>query len=128
MLRRFFVTASAATLAILSFATSPFAAETKLTAAEIDTLLNGNTISGSWSGTAYKQYYGENGSTMYLAEGSPPSPGKWRTNTQTNMYESWWENTGWTPYVIVRTDDGLAWVSGDSLHYFTVMEGKQISW
>jgi len=128
MFRRAFGLTAAAAIIAFSFGGIAQAGETQVKADDIVKTLSGNTIVGVWSGSHYKQYFGEDGSTMYIAEGSPPSPGKWRANPETNMYESWWEQTGWTPYSIVDTDDGLAWVSGGALHHFEVMDGKQISW
>ena len=70
------------------------------TAAQITELLSGNTIVGTWSGTPYKQFYFENGRTVYVPEGGRPSEGKWRVKNDTDEDDSWWENTGWTPYKV----------------------------
>lgn len=99
----------------------------RMTAAEIEALLAGNTIVGTWSGTAYRQFYATDGSTLYLPEGGRPDEGLWRVNAETNHYESWWRSTGWTPYAMVRTDDGrYAWVNGNALEPFAVLAGRQI--
>lgn len=103
------------------------AAEVRLSAAEIEAVLAGNTIVGTWSGTPYRQYYGTDGSTIYVPEGRTPDEGRWRTDPETDMYDSWWESTGWTPYALVRTEaGGLAWVNGDKLEPFRVLEGRQL--
>ena len=49
-------------------------------------------------------------------------------NAETNQYESWWEQTGWTPYTVVMSNDGYAWVNKDKLERFEVFEGNQTSW
>ena len=103
------------------------AQETRLSAAEIDALLSGNTIEGTWSGSTYKAYYGTNGIVVYVPEGGRPDEGKWRTNADTHEYESWWRSTGWTPYALVRTSDGYAWINGDTLEPFSVLSGNQLS-
>ena len=100
----------------------------QLTAAQITELLAGNTTIGTWSGKGYKQYFATGGMTMYVPDGGQPDQGKWRTNPTTNQYESWWRMTSWTPYTIVMTNDGYAWVNGESLEPFKVMAGKQVSW
>lgn len=99
----------------------------RLKAAEIETLLSGNTAKGSWNGTAYRQFFASDGGTVYLAEGSPPSRGKWRVNTSKNLYESWWERSGWSRYPVVKSGDAYAWVEVDgTLQPFTVLTGRQI--
>ena len=105
------------------------AAPTSATAEEISTLLTGNTIVGTWSGTRYRQYFDANGTTTYSTEGGRSDDGRWRVNQDTNEYESWLRSTGWTPYLLVHTDDGsYAWVNGDRLETFEVLTGKQIEW
>ncbi len=100
----------------------------QMTAAQIEELLSGNTITGTWSGSRYTQYFAENGLTIYFPEGGRPDQGKWRTNADTEQYESWWERTNWTPYTVMITNDGYAWVNKDSLEPFEVFEGKQVVW
>ncbi|SLN29783.1 hypothetical protein ROA7450_01282 [Roseovarius albus] len=118
----------AAITAVVFWAIPVQAEERQLTASEIEVLLTGNTVSGTWSGTPYKQYYGEGGFTMYVPKGGPPDQGRWRVNHETNQYESWWHMTNWTPYTVVETDDGLAWVNGETLQHFEVLDGRQVSW
>ncbi len=118
-----------ATLAVLMLAPAlpALAAPTRMTAPEIEALLAGNTIVGTWSGTAYRQYYDAGGNTLYVPEGGKPDEGRWRVNAETNEYESWWQSTGWTPYAMVRTDDGsYAWINGDRLEPFQVQAGRQV--
>jgi len=118
----------AAAMSAIMAATLPATADiVRLTAPEIETLLAGNTISGSWSGTGYRQYFGTDGTTVYISEEGRVENGQWRVNGETNDYESWWRSTGWTPYAMVRTNaDGYAWVNGDRLEPFTVQAGRQI--
>lgn len=125
MQRRSFSIAVAA--ALLAPALPAFAAPTRLTAAEIEALLSGNTIVGEWAGAAYRQYYAADGSTLYVPEGGKPDEGRWRVNAETDEYESWWQSTGWTPYALVRTDEGgHAWINGDRLEPFQVLSGRQM--
>lgn len=117
--------------AILSFCLPAHAQEgsagtVQATAAQIRELLSGNTIRGTWSGSDYSQYFGESGFTVYVEDGRPPSRGKWRVRADTDQYDSWWENTGWTPYTVMMTNDGYAWVNKDTLEPFEVLKGKQV--
>ncbi|PKQ13760.1 MAG: hypothetical protein CVT70_02040 [Alphaproteobacteria bacterium HGW-Alphaproteobacteria-1] len=103
------------------------AANVRLSASEIEALLLGKTIVGTWSGTSYRLYFDADGSTLYVPEGGKPDEGRWRTNPETHEYESWWRSTGWTPYALVRTESGgLAWINGDRLEPFRVLEGRQV--
>lgn len=95
----------------------------ELTGAQIDTLLRGNTIIGTWAGTSYTQYFSESGKTVYAPINGRPDEGRWRANPDTNRYESMWRSGDWTPYAIVTTDDGFAWVNGEGLEPFRVMAG-----
>ena len=104
------------------------AEERSLQADEIEKLLTGNTISGTWSGRAYKQYYGTGGFTVYVTARGRADQGRWRVNHDTNQYESWWQITGWGAYTLVETSGGYAWVHGKSLQPFEVLEGKQVNW
>lgn len=124
MLRRIFM-ASTMVLALgIGFS---FAAEVELTAAEIETALAGNTIDGDWGGK-YKQYFRDDGFTMYAPEGGSMDEGKWRVNAENNTYDSWWASTGWTPYKVSRDGDTFYWHDKSGKYPFTVAEGKQITW
>ncbi len=127
--RRLLLAALAAAMAL------PAVAERKgkpislqLTAPQIEALLSGNTIKGTWSGAAYSQYYSGTGKTVYMPEGGRPDEGRWRANAGTDQYESWWRSTGWTPYTVIATNDGFAWVNGETLEPFTVRQGKPDGW
>lgn len=103
-------------------------AETEhLRAQDIEALLSGNTIVGQWSGTAYRQFFGTDGQTIYVATDGRREVGQWRVNPQTDDYESWWRSTGWTPYAMVLSENaGYAWVNGDRLETFELLDGRQI--
>ncbi|MEL6121069.1 MAG: hypothetical protein AAFR49_15505 [Pseudomonadota bacterium] len=128
MLRRA-ILAGVAMLPALAFADGMSDPKTvQLTAGQIDELLRGNTIRGTWNGDPYTQFFDANGQTIYFPEGGRPDPGKWRVNGDTDQYESWWERTNWTGYTIMMTNDGFAWVSRGELQPFEVFEGKQVTW
>jgi len=125
MQRRFVLATIAA--ATVATALPAFADPMRLSALEIEALLAGNTISGSWADTNYHQYFASDGTTILVSDSGKANKGKWRVNPDTNDYESWWRSTGWTPYALVRTDEGgYAWVNGDRLEPFTVKEGQHL--
>ncbi|WP_338549837.1 hypothetical protein [Roseovarius phycicola] len=124
---KFSLTALALGLYLSTSASSDDTAQ-PLTAAEIDLHLRGNTIKGAWSGEAYTQFFSEDGQTVYLQQNRRPDVGRWRVNSETNQYESWWEQTGWTGYTVLETKDGYAWKRGDDHEVFSMSAGKQIKW
>lgn len=122
--RRRFLAAALVVLALP--APAALAQDTLLTANEIETLLAGNTASGSWDGAAYKSFFGEDGVTIYAPRGGAPMRGKWRVNRSENTYESWWDHTGWSTYQVLRTDTGYAWVYGSKVQPFSVQAGEHL--
>ena len=99
----------------------------QLSAAEIDTLLRGNTAIGQWGRDNYRQHFSDSGSTIYAVEGRRSSRGLWRVNSGTNAYESWWERSGWSAYDVLREDGQLYWLeSTGDLYEFVVVEGQQL--
>ena len=119
----------AAAILLAAFAGNASAGSKQLSAAEIEALLGGNTVSGTWAGSDYKQYFGTDGFTMYVPAGGTNDEGKWRVNAAENSYESWWSATGWTSYKVGREGEGYVWIDSKGDAYpFVVLEGKQVSW
>lgn len=113
--------------AVASLQVAPLWAQAmQMTAAEIGDVLAGNTITGTWGGNAYSQFFARDGLTVYVPATGKREEGRWRVNAQTDEYESWWRSTGWIPYTMVRTGDGHAWLNGDRREPFTVKQGRQI--
>ena len=105
------------------------AEEPKLSAAEIEEALAGNTIEGDWAGRPYKQYFDASGSTIYAEDGRQPSMGRWKADAVKGAYCSWWEVSGWACYeVLDGGPDRIIWVSpGSGEHYpAKVLSGKQL--
>ena len=130
MHRRSIVSAACAMLATFVLLAGVSRAEpVAMSAAEIETLLAGNTISGTWNGSGYQQYFEIGGMTMYLPANGANDAGKWRVNAGDQAYESWWRSTGWTSYKVLRDGETFLWVdSGGKHHPFTVQAGKQVTW
>lgn len=101
----------------------------RLTAAEIEQALSGNTIEGQWAGRPYKQHFAADGTTVYVETGRPPSTGRWKADAGQDAYCSWWEVSGWACYqVLDGGPDTIIWVapgSGDR-YPATVLPGKQL--
>jgi hypothetical protein len=85
------------------------AAEVKLKAGEITSLLAGNSVTGDFRGAAYAQYFDPDGSTLMAIEEAPPESGKWKVDAEKNEYCSWWAATGWRCYAVTRDGDILYW-------------------
>ena len=86
-----------------------FAEPRALDATEISALLSDRTIDGTWNGRPYRQRFDGTGWTLYEPEGGPAEQGKWRVNTETDQYESWWERSGWSSYAILENDGAYFW-------------------
>jgi len=106
------------------------ASEKTLTASEIKQLLTGNTAVGHWVDHNYRQYFGDDGATIYAQEHTRSSLGKWRVNQENNHYESWWERAGWgAGYSITLKDNVYYWVSSvgsTEPQAFEVVPGSQL--
>jgi len=104
--------------------------EKSLTAAEIRSLLTGNTAIGRWIDHRYRQYFNADGSTIYAQSGQRSALGRWRVNSQTNQYESWWERAGWgSGYRITKKDGVYYWVSSTGNtppQAFELLVGQQL--
>ena len=130
MRRRLFLASALATFALPAGAQDdPRNADVlPLSAEQINRLLAGNTITGTWSGAGYRQYFAQGGMTMYIPDDGRADQGRWRVNTQTSQYESWWQMSDWSGYTVVMTNNGYAWAKGTILEPFTVAPGKQVTW
>ncbi|MDX1575385.1 MAG: hypothetical protein R3285_04275 [Kiloniellales bacterium] len=105
------------------------AQDRKLSAAEIEQRLVGNTIEGLWDGRPYKQFFDASGNTLYVEDGRQPSMGRWKADTEKDAYCSWWEVSGWSCYeVLDGGPDTIIWVSPGSGKEFPakVLPGDQL--
>ena len=85
------------------------AGEETLSGEAIMELLSGNTAIGNQKGTPWKQYFDASGDTLYIAEGSDPSPGKWKVAD--GIFCSLWPpRTEWDCYDMTGEGDNVTWI------------------
>ena len=117
-------------MALLLTTSAANADERTLKALEIKDLLTGNTAVGEWLGTRYRQFFDDDGSTIYAQENTRSSLGKWRVSFAKNQYQSWWERVGWGGgYSIVVRGNVYYWVAADGTtapQAFEVLPGQQL--
>lgn len=99
--------------AVLALLAAPLAAQSvKLQAHEIDALLNGNTATGKWDGTPYRQYFAPDGTTIYAQEGARSALGKWRIDEERDEYQSIWpRDAEWEGWYVMEYAGDYYWVS-----------------
>lgn len=125
-MKRRILMATAMAVILMPFVAAQASAQ-RLNASEIEELLAGSTITGSWGGDRYQQYYDPDGTTIYVPNEGRREQGQWQVNAEQDVYESWWRSSGWVQYTIRRLEDGgYAWINGDRLEMFTVSDGRQI--
>ena len=123
-----FAFALVAGLAVLAMQPAQSVADDKLTAGEIQKLLDGRTALGNWRGTDTRQYFASTGVTIYLPKGGAPDEGKWKVDQAKNQYCSWWQRGGWACYDVETDGTTYYWVTpGDDYRSpFTMTDGKQM--
>lgn len=98
--------------ALVASASMATAQSVKLTADEIVTLLTGNTAIGVWEGANYRQYFGQDGSTIYAQEGSRSALGEWRVDRDRDEYQSIWQRDAeWEGWFVMEYLETYYWVS-----------------
>ena len=101
----------------------------KLSAAEIEDRLIGNTVEGEWDGSPYKQFFDASGNTIYVEAGRMSTFGRWKADPEKDAFCSWWENSGEACYeVLDGGPDAIIWVLPSSGHQFPakVLPGDQL--
>ncbi len=109
---------------------SPLGAQDrKLSAAEINQKLIGNTVQGEWDGSPYKQFFDASGNTIYVEDGRMPAFGRWKADPEKDAFCSWWENSGESCYEVREVGpDTILWVSPGTGKEFPakVLQGDQL--
>lgn len=93
---------------------------------EIGILLTGNTAVGVWDGANYRQFFGDDGVTIYAQKGSRSSRGEWRV--EGDEYQSIWPNDAeWEGWFVMEYGGQWFWVSKTTPPTpFEVLEGQQL--
>ena len=122
MIRRAFL------LCLLTLALPAHAQAVKLKAHEIDALLSGNTAIGKWEGTAYRQYFDPDGTTIYAQQGARSARGEWRIDADKDEYQSIWpRDADWEGWFVMEWDGTFYWVSKKTPPTpFKLVEGEQL--
>ena len=109
-------------------ATGAAAQSVKLKSAEIADLLTGNTAVGTWQGAPYRQYFSEDGSTIYAQKDSRSALGKWRIDTERDEYQSIWaRDTVWEGWYVMEYLGTYFWVSKSTPPTpFKVVQGQKL--
>ncbi|MEM7268526.1 MAG: hypothetical protein AAF401_04650 [Pseudomonadota bacterium] len=116
-------------LALMLLASTTQAEPQRMTAAEIEPLLTGNTAVGEWRGRWYRQLFRADGSTIYAEKGRRSALGEWRVNSETDDFESLWPGGAWEPFGVARIDGGLFWLEvGREPAHFEMIEGEALVW
>jgi hypothetical protein len=117
-MKRFFLLSLVSTLVFV------FAQDTEVTMTqeEFTTLLTGNTLVGEWAGVPYRQFFAEDGSTIYLS-GSSKTEGTWRVNEMGDYCSVWPPSSREDCYKVTKLGDELIWYSGDDRYPSHVEEG-----
>ncbi len=87
---------------------------------ELDDLLRGKTIQGTWRGRPYEQWFGADGRTSYTQQGQTDW-GRWHLGDSGN-YCSTWSRGGLSCYRVLEVEGSYYWQSagGGDLEPFTV--------
>ena len=84
----------------------------KLDGDEIRALLMGNTAFGRWEGANYRQWFGDDGATLYAQEGARTSRGEWRVDDVLEEYQSIWpRDADWEGWFVMEYGHTDYWVS-----------------
>ena len=123
MTRRIFTALIAGFLAVPASAQS-----VKLQGYEIRALLTGNTAVGRWEGQKYRQFFGDDGVTIYAQEGARSTRGEWRVDDELQEYQSIWPNDAdWEGWFVMEFSGTFYWVSKSTPPTpFEILEGQQL--
>lgn len=115
-------------LAFTVLATATNAQSVKLRASEIDILLSGNTAVGMWDGTPYRQYFGDDGVTIFAQDGARSARGEWRVDDALDEYQSIWpSDDDWEGWYVMEFAGDWYWVSKSTPPTpFQVLDGEQL--
>ena len=102
------------------------AAPKPLATADIQALLTGNTVHGTWAGREYFSYFEANGWTTYVEPGKPSSLGRWRAHND-KYCSKWGEAGNESCYALEMDGDTLIWLTQGGARYPSkILPGDQL--
>lgn len=109
-------------------ASTATAQSVQLSADAIDELLSGNTAIGDWDGVPYRQYFGEDGTTIFAQDGARSARGEWRVDTELDEYQSIWpSDDDWQGWLVMEFSGDWYWVSKTTPPTpFQIVEGEHL--
>lgn len=111
---------------LLMMAASAFAGEPyRPTQQQLDEMLRGNTMEGTWAGRAYLQYFDPSGSTLYREQGGEESTGRWRIAENGDYCSVWPPSDRWVCYEVRVIGSSLYWKSDDQYYPSEIKPGRQ---
>ena len=118
------------TAALLALATPTLAqpVAVQLDTEEVIELLTGNTAIGLWNDVPYRQYFGEDGVTLFAQPGARTTRGEWRVDPESDEYQSLWPgDTDWEGWIVMVWMDEYYWLSRATPPTpFEVVDGQQL--
>ena len=117
-----------ASCALILLANLASAQSVKLTSEQISELLSGNTAVGKWEGARYRQFFGEDGVTIYAQEDARSARGEWRIDEERDEYQSIWpRDAEWEGWYVMEYAGAYYWVSKATPPTpFRVLPGEQL--
>ncbi|MCF2869879.1 hypothetical protein L0664_02250 [Octadecabacter sp. G9-8] len=115
-------------LPLVFMAASVQAQSVKLAADEIEILLSGNTAIGVWDDVPYRQYFGDDGVTIFAQDGTRSARGEWRVDMDADEYQSIWAGDGnWEGWFVMEYAGDWFWVSKTTPPSpFSMLDGEQL--
>ena len=125
IVRRFFLIILAMSIGHMAQAQS-----VKLTAAQISALLTDNTAVGTWQGQKYRQFFGDDGKTVYAQFATRSTVGRWRIDNNIDEYQSIWPNQKeWEGWYVMEYAGAYYWVSKATPPTpFRIEQGQNLNW
>lgn len=90
---------------------------------DLQELLSGNSIEGTWDGRPYQQYFSRNGSTVYQETGNLKRSGRWRIDSHGEYCSVWPPFSHEACYQVRVLDRTIYWKSSDTYYPATIIEG-----
>lgn len=100
----------------------------QLDADDVTTLLTGNTAIGEWDGVPYRQYFGDDGVTLFAQPDARTTRGEWRVDPESEEYQGRWPGEAeWEGWIVMIWMGDHYWLSRETPPTpFEVVDGQQL--